>query len=67
MEKLNAGSIADIILTFKWESPIGSHKENYFGKLNVWRDLDLFPKRLQEDLLGSECGRHLSFLKGENL
>mgnify|MGYP001083729008 CR=1 FL=1 len=67
MEKLNIRSKADIILTFKWKSSIGYHEENYFGKLNVWRDLDLLPKKLQEELIDSESGKEfsVSFKRGE--
>jgi SAM-dependent methyltransferase len=68
MERVNISSKVEAIFTFKWKSEFGLHEENYFCKINVWRDLDLLPEKLKEQLMGRENGETFSvFFKGGEL
>lgn len=67
MEKIEIRSKVEAVFTFKWISSLGKHEENYFCNINVWRDIDLLPKMVKEQLMNSYSGQNLifSFSKGE--
>ena len=50
-------SIVDAAFTLRWDSPLAHHTEVFhFPKLNVWRDLDLLPPPIQQEILGHAPG-----------
>jgi SAM-dependent methyltransferase len=44
-------------LTLRWQSPIAHHEDRlHLARFNVWRDLDLLPAALQDEVLGHRAG-----------
>jgi len=37
----------ELILRIEWESKLAKHFDEYFCKVNVWRECDLFPEELR--------------------
>lgn len=44
--------LVDLRWRLRWQSPEADHLEEYFGRMNVWRDADLLPALLGSQLLG---------------
>jgi hypothetical protein len=67
MKGIDMNSRVETLLTAKWNSQIGEHEENYFSKINVSRDLDLFPKKFIERFVDKNEGEffNIEFKKGE--
>lgn len=55
-ETIDIKSKVEAIFTYKWASLVGEHWENYFCNINVWRDLDLLPDKLKDNLIGKKSG-----------
>ncbi len=54
-DKIRDHSLAHLAFSANWRSEIGSHEEwLHVEKFNVWRDIDLLPSGLRQDLIG--CG-----------
>lgn len=54
--KINAKSLVDTVMSFRWDSSVGRHEENFFCKINVWRDADLLPRKVKDKFLKSSEG-----------
>lgn len=67
MERISYKTKADVLLKCSWQSLIGQHEEIYFCKINVWRDIDLFPAKIKQLLLDRQQGDSFTvrFKKGE--
>lgn len=51
-QTVDSHSLIDLQLTLDWESEQGHHREiRHFPDFNVWRDLDLLPAGLQQEIL----------------
>jgi FKBP-type peptidyl-prolyl cis-trans isomerase 2 len=49
-------SLAILHVSLYWKSDFASHVETFYVPLNVWRELDLFPKSLSQALAGQRAG-----------
>ena len=48
-------------LTLRWQSPHARHEDRlHLARFNVWRDLDLLPQALQDEVLGRLPGHRAS-------
>ncbi len=67
MKKVKEKSKVTTSFEFSWDSWIGKHKENYLCKINMWRDWDVMPAKLRENLIGKKVGDefNLNFKTGE--
>lgn len=67
MYKIDEKSKIEMVLNFKWSSQFAQHEEIHFCNVNVWRDIDLFPIKIKDNILGKEEGDVFSvaFKKGE--
>lgn len=67
MERISERTKAEVILKFKWNSQIGEHEEHQFCRVNVWRDLALFPEKVRDMIIDRKEGDRFSieFKKGE--
>lgn len=54
-------NILEGVLTYRWRSSVGEHEENFFCKINVWRDLHLFPHAMREDISNASSGDILRY------
>ncbi len=60
--KIDSKSIVHLSLSVEYQSDLGRHKDIYhFEKFNVWRDADLLPSDMQQQLMGKEAGYKQSF------
>lgn len=56
-KQVGTHSLVAARFALRWRSAQGRHEEVYhFPKLNVWRDLDLLPAALQQEILGRPQG-----------
>jgi len=54
---VDSHSIVATAFTLRWNSALAHHTEVYHvPRLNVWRDLDLLPRPLQQEILGQASG-----------
>jgi FKBP-type peptidyl-prolyl cis-trans isomerase 2 len=53
---IDSKSLAILHVSLRWESDIASHVETFYVPLNVWRELELFPKSLAQTLPGQSAG-----------
>lgn len=59
---IDTHSLANLAFSVQWHSAQVLHKDVLvFEKFNVWRDLDLLPDLLQQNLLGKSAGFTASF------
>ncbi len=67
MTEISERTNSEVILKFKWNSSIGQHEESQFCKINIWRDMELFPPEVRELLNGKKEGDSFSvnFKRGE--
>lgn len=67
MERINERTKAEVLLRFRWNSSVGEHEESQFCRINVWRDLGLFPEKIRNLLTDRVEGDSfkVSFSKGE--
>jgi len=57
----------DLLLRVDWKSDLAEHRDEYFCKVNVWRECSLFPQELQHFVENGVAGDEmtLSFSEGE--
>jgi SAM-dependent methyltransferase/FKBP-type peptidyl-prolyl cis-trans isomerase 2 len=53
---IDSKSVAILHASLRWQSDCASHVETFYVPLNVWRELDLFPKSLAQALPGQSAG-----------
>ena len=59
--RVDTHSLISAEVGLRWKSEIASHDEVFhFPALNVWRDLDLLPRPLQQGILGQVTGHRAS-------
>lgn len=59
MSEMKVGShdLIDIAFAIDWQSPAGRHKEiRHFYNFHVWRDIDLLPFEMHEQIIGQGVG-----------
>lgn len=63
----NLSSIIEGIITCKWASDYSLHEEHLFCKLNLWREFELLPASVRNDLVNASPNTTLAydFKKGE--
>lgn len=59
--KIDEKCIAEILMRFRWKSYYADHEDCYFARVNIWREINLFPKEISETILGKEEGDILKF------
>ncbi|QEP44033.1 methyltransferase domain-containing protein [Ectothiorhodospiraceae bacterium BW-2] len=56
-DTIQSRSLAHISFSARWEDETGHHTAlHHFEKFNVWRDLDLLPAAIADDILGQTVG-----------
>ncbi len=65
--KIGMESKVEAIMRFSWKSSIGEHEENYYCKINMWRDAEFMPGKLVYSILGADVGDiiNVTFKSGE--
>lgn len=53
-------ALADLCWRLRWRSQEAHHIEEYFGRMNIWRDLELLPPALGRRLRGLAPGDRLA-------
>jgi hypothetical protein len=53
---IDSKSLAILHVSLQWKSDFASHIEMFYVPLNVWRELDLFPHSLAQELSGQRAG-----------
>lgn len=59
--KINEKCITEILMRFCWKSNYADHEDCYFARVNIWREVNLFPKEICETILDKEEGDILKF------
>lgn len=59
--------IYEVIFRYQWNSRISSHEDLYYCRIHGWRDLDLLPFKIRDNIFGKKSGDvfKLTFNKGE--
>lgn len=57
----NDKNFIEAILKLDWRSPYAKHQEEYFAKINFWREGDLFPKDIAKALSEAKEGDYFTF------
>ena len=53
---IGSKSLAILHVSLRWKSDFASHIETFYVPLNVWRELDLLPNSLAQELSGQRAG-----------
>lgn len=57
---IDSKSLATLYVSLTWQSACASHVEKFYVLLNVWRDLELFPNSLAQQIAKQRTGAVIS-------
>lgn len=61
MPTVDSYSLIELTLSLRWQSPYARHEDiRFFERFNVWRDIDLLPFAIQQEIVGREPGHKAS-------